>query len=226
VNQNNKSKSDQAFTIRFGKSKLLGIFLTCSIIAPLIGITPALAATNNRSVEFKIVSVTTTGPVVRVRFEVPSSCWTWTFNRATNRDTTIVLSITGVYNGSKKSYCPSKSFISTSIFELSNSATKITDSSGKVWWSRPGVEDFKLITSKAGSQAIKASVLYNSKPAPISYDYTLSCKNGYRASIMKQKPTDTAFFSNLKKGTLCTVSMRAVFLDSSIVLIESKPLLI
>jgi hypothetical protein len=193
---------------------------------PLIGLPITSATANDRTLEFTIVSVDATGPVVRVRFGVPGSCWGWTMNRSSKRDTRILVSITGYYNGTSTTTCPKNSYIASAVFELPNFATEIADPSGKVWWSRPGAADFKLITGKAGTRALQAFVVYDRTPAPIAYEYDLVCKNGKKARVMKNSPKEAAVFKNLKKGAVCTISMRAVFTDSSVVKLESKPMLV
>lgn len=200
-------------------------FVTALAIAlSLVGLPSSPAQADSSPVEFEIISVTVTGPVVRVRFEVPGSCWGWNLNRTSIGNTRIVLAIPAVYKGSEYSICPKESFLSTTVFELTNDITELLDNKGKILWSRPGVADFKLRTGKAGTRALKAFVIYEKRPLPFVFEYYLSCKNGYTAIIRKRTPKDEAIFRNLKIGTMCTISFRGVFNDSSIVNLVSKPL--
>lgn len=200
-------------------------FVTALALAlSLVGLPSSPAQADSSPVEFEIISVTVTGPVVRVRFEVPGSCWGWNLNRTSIGNTRIVLAIPAVYKGSEYSICPKESFFSTTVFELTNDITELSDNKGKILWSRPGVADFKLRTGKAGTRALKAFVIYEKRPLPFVFEYYLSCKNGYTAIIRKRTPKEEAIFRNLKIGTVCTISFRGVFNDSSIVNLVSKPL--
>jgi hypothetical protein len=208
---------------RTPKSNRIGS-LALALILSLTGIASAPVSADELTNELEITKVVVGGPVVRVYVEVPDICWIWDpqLTRDSQNSKTLKVSILKV--SIEDFDCKNEPYPQEFVFELPNDVTKVVDSFGKILYSRPGAEDFKLITAKAGSRAFKAYVIFNKKPAPIAYEYDLVCNNGKKANKTMPKPKSAAVFSNLKRGSICTITMTAVFRDSMKVKLESPPL--
>lgn len=186
-------------------------FVTALALAlSLVGLPSSPAQADSSPVEFEIISVTVTGPVVRVRFEVPGSCWGWNLNRTSIGNTRIVLAIPGVYKGSEYSIpCPKESFFSTRVFELTNDITELSDNKGKILWSRPGVADFKLRTGKAGTRALKAFVIYENDPSHLFLSIIFPARMVTQQSSGKE-PQKKKQSSEISKSEQCARSLLEV----------------